>query len=118
MRKNRGIGLVELMIAAVILVSCVLLFLGMFSVGAIRMRQSRVLATSSFLAKQKMEEVLIEDDITTSEGSFAAPFSDYGYRVNVKPYKADPLFEQIEVTVTSSNSPGGRKVTVAILRSL
>lgn len=118
MKKRRGASLVELMIASVIIVSCVLLLLGMFSAGTIRIRQARVLATSSFLAKQKMEEVLTEKELTSSEGPFASPFSDYKYKVSVKEYKDDPLLEQIEVSVTASQSSGGKKVTIAMLRPL
>jgi len=69
MTRQKGVSLAELMVATVILVSCVLLLMGMFSAGAVRTRQARACALASFLAREKMESVLTEDEVTDSEGS-------------------------------------------------
>jgi Tfp pilus assembly protein PilV len=117
-RRKKGISLAELMVAVVIMVTSVLLLMGMFSAGTIRIRQARAVATASFLAKEKMEEVLTESEITDAEGSFTIPFNEYGYKVTKKEYIETPALEQIEVTVTAPQSLGGKKVRVVMLRAL
>jgi prepilin-type N-terminal cleavage/methylation domain-containing protein len=118
LRNSKGMNLAELMVAIVILLLCVLLHIGMFSVGTIRIRQARALATASFLAKEKMEETLTESEIIDSQGSFTLPFTEYSYTVRKKDYVETPALEQIEVTVTAPPSLGGKKVKLVMLRAL
>jgi type II secretory pathway pseudopilin PulG len=118
MTRKKGITLAELMVAIVILVTSVLLLMGMFSAGTIRIRQARAVATAAFLAKEKMEEVLAELDTSDVEGSFTIPFDGYGYKVTRSEYKETPALEQVEVTVTAPQSLGGKKVKVVMLRAL
>lgn len=120
MKKSRGkgISLAELLVAMVILVSCVLLCMGMFSAGAVRMRQARARATAALLAREKMEETLLETDITPGAGSCTAPFEDYHYTVTKKDYVETPTLEQIEVIVTAPASLGGKSVQLVMLRAL
>jgi type II secretory pathway pseudopilin PulG len=118
MTRKKGITLAELMVAIVILVTSVLLLMGMFSAGTIRIRQARALATASFLAKEKMEEVLAELDPGDVEGAFTIPFDGYHYKVTRGEYKETPALEQIEVTVTAPSSLGGKKLKVVMLHAL
>lgn len=117
MKQQRGINLAELMVAIVIFAVCVLLLMGMFSAGSVRMRQARGIATASFLAKEKMEEVLTEPEITNDEGEFTEPFSEYTYTVRVNEYEEDATMERIEVTVVTPESMGAKKVTLLMLRA-
>jgi Tfp pilus assembly protein PilV len=118
MRARRGMSLAEIMVAAVILVSCVLLLMGMFSVGAIRTRQARAVAIASFLARQKMEEALTEGEIEDSQGSCDVPFESYGYTVTKKESTESSLLERIEVTVTAPSSLGSKQVKLVMLRAI
>lgn len=118
MTRQKGVNLAELMVATVILVSCVLLLMGMFSAGAVRTRQARACALASFLAREKMEEVLAQDEVTDVEGSCDMPFSAYSYTVRKKESALSTLLEQIEVTVTAPQGQGGRPVKLVMLRAL
>ena len=112
---RKGVSLAELLISIVILASSVLLVLGLFSAGSVRIRQARAVAAASFLAKEKMEEVLVESPIANSDGAFNEPFMDFSYEVRVKEYPEDSLLQQIEVTVIVPQSSGGRRITMVML---
>jgi Tfp pilus assembly protein PilV len=118
MTRQKGVSLAELMVATVILVSCVLLLMGMFSAGAVRTRLARACALASFLAREKMESVLTEDEVTDAEGSCDIPFSAYSYTVTKRESALSTLLEQIEVTVTAPQSQGGHQVKLVMLRAL
>lgn len=118
MRKRSGVSLAELMISIVILSIYVLLLMGMFSAGSVQMRKSRATATASFLAKQKMEEILTQDEISNSQGTFETPFTDYRYEVNVKDYEDGSLLKQIEIHVTTPKSLGGKRIELVMLKAI
>jgi Tfp pilus assembly protein PilV len=118
MKTKKGVSLAELMVATVILVSCVLLLMGMFSAGAVRTRQARACALASFLARQTMEEELAKTEITDTQGSCTPPFETYTYTVTKKESAESSLLEQIEVTVTAPANLGGKVVKLVMLRAL
>ncbi|MCP4717539.1 MAG: hypothetical protein GY868_20655, partial [Deltaproteobacteria bacterium] len=67
------------------------------------------ISTASGLAQEKMEETLslAYSAVTSSSGSFSAPYSDYSYSVNVTNVNSDfgtgspdPDIKKVEITVS------------------
>ena len=113
LRDERGLSLVELLVALVVLSLGVLAVAQLFPAGTRTMQSSRMLTTANFLAQQKIEELsgLGWTDPALSAGRHpASSFEAFGsagqwkrfYRVELLPAPLDNL-KRVSVNVSWSH---------------
>lgn len=83
MRKNSGMTLIELIIVIVIVSICFFSIMSVFMQALNQNFTNEIKTTATFLAEEKMEEILYTDfdKLSEEEGQFSPPFSDYQYRI-------------------------------------
>lgn len=83
MRRNSGMTLIELIIVIVIVSICFFSIMSVFMQALNQNFTNEIKTTATFLAEEKMEEILYTDfdKLSEEEGQFSSPFSDYQYRI-------------------------------------
>ncbi len=114
MRKNRGLTLAEIMIAFLILVVAALFILALFMAGLGHYRHLDVVTTVDSLQQQLMDETMATPFavLASRAGSFAAPFQDYSYDLDITTFSGTT--ERVSLTVTG---PGGTSRSMEGLRA-
>lgn len=113
-RADRGLTIVELLMAFVLVLLLLLYTISSFVSTHGYLRRGKEYSTALFLSQTRMEKLHATpmSDILSGEDKFAAPFHEYLYRVDLKPWDSDDL-QQLSVTVTS---PRGAVAHINTLR--
>jgi len=106
MKHKKGYSLVELIIAVVLIGICILPVALVFQTVLAKNYRLTVITTAVSLAEDKMDEVLIQGytigggvGVVYSE-SFASPFDDYSYAVEVHNVEPPNLGTSVDPTDT------------------
>ncbi|MBI3924170.1 MAG: hypothetical protein HY319_01390 [Armatimonadetes bacterium] len=100
-RRSRGLSLLELMLAFVLILLVTLYLMSLFASGQRHNLRAQQYSTGVFLANDKLQELLAlpADALDDETGAFSAPFQDYAYTVTVRDYEDD--LRELEVLVRS-----------------
>jgi len=111
--RSGGVTLLEVMIALFLLFMASFFILEMFGQALLTFSRSKDFTVATFLAQQKMEEVLYLDTIPGQSGSFSAPFDVYTFTVAMLPYNG--MFNTLRVDVSG---PRGVRSRLVALKSV
>lgn len=115
----RGLTLLEVEISLLILATCVLALLSLYTTGALATKKARALTTAAFLAQEKMEEVLasfqglpLEENEDVWDGHCTPPFEAYTFLVQIERFPGTTLLT-VRVTI---RGPAGAEISFASLK--
>lgn len=114
-----GLTLMEVEISLLILAICILALVSLYSTGALANKKARALTTATFLAQEKLEEVLasfqglpMEQEEEAWAGPCALPFEAYTFRAQI-PRVSDTSLVTVRVTI---RGPAGVEVSLTSLK--
>lgn len=112
MRRPRGASILEILLAILILFLATLYLLSMFASGQGFTVRGREYSATTFLAQNRMEELLAApaDVLAAGSGKFTPPHEDYAYEVRISDYEGD--LKLVEVVVTSPRGARSRLQTL------
>lgn len=95
--RTRGYSLLETLIAFFLLFVISVYLMQLFAGGFQTVDRSIELTVATFLAQQKMEEVIDSDTIANQSGTFTGTYTDYTFTVSTSDFTLDLLRVEVDV---------------------
>ncbi len=114
MRLNRGLSLLEILLAFLIIFLVSLYCMSMFAQGQRHWLRAQEYSVATFLVNEKMQELLAVPgpELTSGAGTFPVPFEDYRFAVTARPFEHDLVELRVEV-VSRQGARSGAACLVA-----